>query len=323
MIKQLVFAILAATFASLNAHAVAQGYPAKPVRVVVPFPPGQAADLFGRMTATRLSQMWGQNVVVDNRAGGGGVPGVMVVKQALPDGYTILVGTSGTLGVNPNVYSKIPYDPVKDFSPASNIFIVPLVIVAHPGFAPKTVTELVAAAKAKPGSINYASAGPGTAQHMTGELFKSKAGIDLVHVPYKGSGPGIIDLLGGQVPLMVDSQASALPYVKTGKLRAIAVTTTARTPQLPDVPTVNESGYAGFSGVGWSGFLLPAGTPREIVEKISKDTQTALGEPALRDRIIALGAIPDPLTPKQFADYIRAEIAQWGEVARVAKVKLD
>jgi tripartite-type tricarboxylate transporter receptor subunit TctC len=323
MIKQLVFATVTAALASLISHAAAQGYPSKPVRVVVPFPPGQAADIFGRLTATRLSQMWGQNVVVDNRAGGGGVPGVMVVKQALPDGYTILVGTSGTLGVNPNVYSKIPYDPVKDFAPASNIFIVPLVLVAHPGFAPKTVTELVAAAKGKPGSINYASAGPGTAQHMTGELFKSRAGIDLVHVPYKGSGPGIIDLVGGQIPLMVDSQASALPYIKTSKLRAIAVTTATRTPQLPDVPTVNESGYAGFSGVGWSGFVLPAGTPREIVEKISKDTQAALGEPALRDRIIALGAIPDPLTPKQFADYIRAEISQWGEVARVAKVKLD
>jgi tripartite-type tricarboxylate transporter receptor subunit TctC len=197
------------------------------------------------------------------------------------------------------------------------------VIVAHPSFVPRTIAELVTAAKAKPASINYASAGPGTAQHMTGELFKSKAGIDLVHVPYKGSGPGIVDLVGGQVPIMVDSQASALPYIKTGKIRAIAVTTAVRTPQLPDVPTVIEQGYAGFEGFGWSGFLLPAGTPRAIVEKISADTQTALREPALRDRIIALGAIPDPRTPQQYADFIRAEIAQWSEVARVAKVKLD
>lgn len=313
---------LSMALATLTGSA-ACAYPTKPVRVVVPFPPGQAADIFARLTANRLSQMWGQHIVVDNRAGGGGVPGVMVVKQALPDGYTILVGTSGTLGVNPNVYTKIPYDPVKDFAPASNIFIVPLVIVAHPSFVPKTVAELVTAAKAKPGSINFASAGPGTAQHMTGELFKSKAGIDLVHVPYKGSGPGMIDLVGGQVPLMVDSQASALPFIKSGKIRAIAVTTTTRTPQLPDVPTVAEAGYAGFSGVGWSGFVLPKGTPREIVDKISKDTQAALREPALSDRIVALGAIPDPRTPQQYADYIRTEIAQWGEVARIAKVKLD
>lgn len=313
---------LSMALATLTGSA-ACAYPTKPVRVVVPFPPGQAADIFARLTANRLSQMWGQHIVVDNRAGGGGVPGVMVVKQALPDGYTILVGTSGTLGVNPNVYTKIPYDPVKDFAPASNIFIVPLVIVAHPSFVPKTVAELVTAAKAKPGSINFASAGQGTAQHMTGELFKSKAGIDLVHVPYKGSGPGMIDLVGGQVPLMVDSQASALPFIKSGKIRAIAVTTTTRTPQLPDVPTVAEAGYAGFSGVGWSGFVLPKGTPREIVDKISKDTQAALREPALSDRIVALGAIPDPRTPQQYADYIRTEIAQWGEVARIAKVKLD
>jgi tripartite-type tricarboxylate transporter receptor subunit TctC len=267
--------------------------------------------------------VWGQNIVVDNRAGGGGVPGVMVVKQAPADGYTVLVGTSGTIGVNVNVYAKIPYDPVKDFAPASNLFIVPLVIISHPGFAPKTIAELVAMAKAKPASINYASAGPGTAQHMTGELFKARAGIDLTHVPYKGSGPGIIDLAGGQVPMMVDSQASALPYIKSGKIRAIAVTTSARTPQLPDVPTVAESGYAGFEGVGWSGFLLPAGTPRDIVEKISRDTQAALREAALRERIVALGAIPDPRTPQQYADFIRAEIRQWGDVARVAKVRLD
>ena len=323
MLKHCTVTGLSTALASVVFYAGAQGYPTKPVRIVVPFPPGQAADTFSRLTAIRLSQVWGQNIVVDNRAGGGGVPGVMLVKQAAPDGYTILVGTSGTVAVNPNVYTKIPYDPVKDFAPASNIFIVPLVIIAHPSFAPRTIAELIAAAKAKPASINYASAGPGTAQHMTGELFKSKAGIDLVHVPYKGSGPGIIDLVGGQVPIMVDSQASALPYIKSGKIRVIAVTTAARTPQLPEAPTVAEAGFAGFEGVGWSGFLLPAGTPRDIVEKISRDTQAALREPALRERIVTLGAIPDPRTPKQYSDFIRAEIIQWGEVARVAKVKLD
>ena len=298
-------------------------YPAKPVRVIVPFPPGQAADIFTRMLADRLSQAWGQQVVVENRGGGGGVPGVMAAKESAPDGYTWLVGTSGTLGVNPVVYAKIPYDPLRDFAPASNIFIAPLIVVAHPAFAPNTIPELVAAAKKDPGKINFASAGPGTAQHMTGELFKSRAGIDLVHVPYKGSGPGMTDLIGGQVPMMVDSVASALPHIKSGKIKPIAVTTAQRIPQLPNVPTIAEGGYPGFEGVGWSGIVLPAGTPREIVERVSADIQKALAEPELRQRIIDRGGIPDPRTAQGYADFIRAEIEKWGQVAKTANVRLD
>lgn len=316
--------LLALALAALAPHAWAQAqFPAKPVRVIVPFPPGQAADIFARMLADRLSQTWGQQVVVENRGGGGGVPGVMAGKEAAADGYTWLVGTSGTLGVNPSVYAKIPYDPLKDFAPASNVFIVPLVVVAHPSFAPNTVQELVAAAKKAPGTINFASAGPGTAQHMTGELFKSRAGIDLVHVPYKGSGPGMTDLLGGQVPLMVDSLASALPHIKSGKIKIIAVTTAQRAPQLPNVPTIAESGYPGFEGAGWSGIVLPAGTPRELVERISTDIQKALNEPQLRDRIIERGGIPDPRTPQGYADFIRTEIEKWAQVAKTANVRLD
>jgi tripartite-type tricarboxylate transporter receptor subunit TctC len=303
--------------------AAAQSYPSKPVRVIVPFPPGQAADIFARMVAERLSQKWGQGVAVENRAGGGGIPGIMAGKQSAPDGYTIIVGTSGTLGVNPNIYASIPYDPLKDFAPASNIFIAPLVLVAHPSFAASDVKALVAAAKSKPGSINYASAGPGTAQHMTGELFKYRAGVDLVHVPYKGSGPAMTDLIGGQVPIMFDSLASALPHIQSGRIRILAVTTAQRVPQLPDVPTIAEAGYAGYAAVGWSGFVLPAGTPGAIVEKVSADTQAVLREPEMARRIIDRGGVPDPTTPQQYAEFIRAEIAQWGEVARVAKVRLD
>ena len=322
--KRRMLAAIAIAIAAAAAPVWSQSqYPVKPVRVIVPFPPGQAADIFARMLADRLSQTWGQQVVVENRGGGGGVPGVMAGKEAAPDGYTWLVGTSGTLGVNPSVYAKIPYDPMKDFAPASNIFIVPLVVVAHPSFAPNTVQELVAAAKKAPGTINFASAGPGTAQHMTGELFKSRAGIDLVHVPYKGSGPGMTDLLGGQVPLMVDSLASALPHIKSGKIKIIAVTTAQRAPQLPNVPTIAESGYPGFEGAGWSGIVLPAGTPRELVERISADIQKALGEAQLRDRIIDRGGIPDPRTPQGYADFIRAEIDKWAQVARTANVRLD
>ena len=298
-------------------------YPSKPVRVIVPFPPGQAADIFSRMVAERLSAKWGQGVAIENRAGGGGIPGMMAGKQSAPDGYTLIVGTSGTLGVNPNVYASIPYDPLKDFTPASNIFIAPLVIVAHPSFAPSDVRQLVEAAKQKPGSIHFASAGPGTAQHMTGELFKARAGIDLVHVPYKGSGPGMTDLVGGQVPLMFDSLASALPHIKSGRIKILALTTAQRVPQMPDIATVAESGYEGFAGVGWSGFVLPAGTPREIVEKVSADTQAVLREPQTAQRIVERGGVPDPTTPQQYADFIRAELAKWGEVARAARVKLD
>jgi tripartite-type tricarboxylate transporter receptor subunit TctC len=301
----------------------AQSYPAKAVRVIVPFPPGQAADIFSRMVAERLAVKWGQGVAVENRAGGGGIPGMMAGKQAAPDGYTLVVGTSGTLGVNPNIYASIPYDPLKDFAPASNIFIAPLVIVAHPSFKPGTVKDLVAAAKERPGALHFASAGPGTAQHMTGELFKFRAGIDLVHVPYKGSGPGMTDLIGGQVPLMFDSLASALPHIKSGRIKILALTTAQRVPQMPEVPTVAESGYEGFSGVGWSGFVLPAGTPRDIVEKVSADTQAVLREPETVQRIVERGGVPDPTTPQQYADFIRAEVAKWGEVARIAKVKLD
>jgi tripartite-type tricarboxylate transporter receptor subunit TctC len=303
--------------------AAAQSYPAKPVRVIVPFPPGQAADIFSRMVAERLAVKWGQGVAVENRAGGGGVPGMMAGKQAAADGYTLVVGTSGTLGVNPNIYASIPYDPLKDFAPASNIFIAPLVIVAHPSFNPGTVRDLVEAAKRDPGRLHFASAGPGTAQHMTGELFKFRAGIDLVHVPYKGSGPGMTDLIGGQVPLMFDSLASALPHIKSGRIKILALTTAQRVPQLPEVPTVAEAGYDGFSGVGWSGFVLPAGTPREIVDKVSADTQAVLREPETVQRIVERGGVPDPTTPQQYAEFIRAEVAKWGEVARIAKVKLD
>ena len=240
-------ATLALALACFAAHAWSQAsYPAKPVRLIVPFPPGQASDIFGRMVAERLAATWGQPVVVENRAGGGGVPGVMAVKDAAPDGYTLLMGSSGTLGVNPGLYAKLPYDPLRDFAPASNVFLAPQVLVANPAFAPKTIQEIVAAAKKEPGKLNYASAGPGTAQHMVAELFKLRAAIDLVHVPYKGSGPAMTDVMGGQVPMMLDAVASALPHIRSGKVRAIAVTAATRVPQLPDVPTIAESGYPGF-----------------------------------------------------------------------------
>ena len=321
---RLVVAFITTLLASVSSLALAQStYPTRPVRIIVPFPPGQAADIFARMLAERLTALWGQQVIVENRAGGGGVPGIMAGRDAAPDGYTLLMGTSGTLGVNPGVYSKLPYDAVRDFAPASNVFIAPLVLVAHPSAGITKLGELVDAASKEPGKINFASAGPGTAQHMTGELFKATAKINLTHIPYRGSGPAMTDLLGGQVPLMIDSVAAALPQIRAGKVRAIAVTTLARVPQLPDVPSIAESGYAGFEGVGWSGIVLPAAAPRELVERISADIRRLLTEPELRNRIIDRGGVPDPRTPQDYAAFIRAEVEKWGQVAKTASIKLD
>lgn len=306
------------------AAALAQdGYPVRPIRIIVPFPPGQAADIFARLLAERLSGSFKQQIVVENRAGGGGVPGIVAGKSAAPDGYTWTMGTSGTLGVNPGIYASLPYDPLKDFAPASNVFIAPLVAVAHPDAPFKSLAQLIAQAKAAPGRINFASAGPGTAQHMSAELFKTVAGIDLLHIPYKGSGPAMTDLLGGQVPLMFDSVTAALPHLRGAKLQALAVTTAARVPQLPDVPTIAESGVPGFEAVGWSGIVLPAATPRAIVLRVSQEIQAALRETAFRDRIVERGSIPDPRTPEDFAAFIRAEMDKWARVAKTANVRLD
>jgi tripartite-type tricarboxylate transporter receptor subunit TctC len=292
-------------------------------RSILAFPPGQAADIFARLLAERLTAVWKQTVIVENRAGGGGVPGIVAGKSALPDGYTLTMGTSGTLGVNPGVYASLPYAPLKDFIPASNVFIAPLLAVAHPEAPFKSLPELITQAKAQPGKINFASSGPGTAQHMAAELLKAQAGIDLQHIPYKGSGPAMTDLLAGQVPLMFDSVTSALTHVRAGKLRALAVTTTARVPQLPEVPTIAESGVPGFQAVGWSGIVLPASTPAALVARISTDIQAILREPAFRDKVIERGSIPDPTTPAAFSEFIQSEIEKWARVAKTANVKLD
>ncbi len=248
---------------------------------------------------------------------------MVAAKTAKPDGYTIILGTTSTLAINPTLHPSLPYDPIKDFLPASNLVIAPFVLVAHPGFAARTVSEVVAAAKREPGKLSFASTGAGSAQHMTGELFKSRAGIDIVHIPYKGTGPGITDLVGGQVPLMFDSVAATLPYIKSGRVKAIAVTTLNRVPQLPDVPTIAESGYVGFEGMGWAGIVLPAGTPRSIVERVSADIRNALDDPEFRGVVLDRGAVPDPRTPESFAEFIRNETAKWKRVANEAKVRLD
>ena len=321
MFSLLVAATLLAA-ASVAARAQAS-YPARPVRLVVPFPPGQATDIVARLLADALTRQWGQQVVVENRGGGGSIPGMMAGRDAPPDGYTITFGTSGSIGVNPSLYASLPYDPPKDFAMVNGVFIVPLMIVAHPSAPFNSLAEMVAAAKREPGKLNWGYAGTGTSQHLTGELFKVRAAVDIVGVTYKGSGPAITDLLGGQIILLVDSLASALPHIKSGKIRALAMTSAQRVPQLPDLPTVAELGYPGFDGVGWGGLIVPKATPAGVVEKIGADVRRALGDPMLQQRIIDRGAVPDPRGPKAWTEFVNAEIVKWAEVVRRANLKAD
>jgi tripartite-type tricarboxylate transporter receptor subunit TctC len=302
-------------------QSLAQGaYPNKPVKLIVPFPPGQATDIVGRLLADGLTKEWGQPVVVENK--GNTIVGMLDGKKAPADGYTITFGTSGTLGVNPSLYSKLQYGP-KDFVMVNGVFIVPLMIVAHPSFPYNNVKDLIAAAKKEPNKFNIGYAGTGTSQHLTGELFKSSAKVEMTGVNYKGSGPAMTDLLGGQIPLLVDSLASALPQVKAGKIKALAMTSAQRVPQLPDVPTVAEAGLPGFDGSGWGGLVVPAGTPPAVIAKISADVQKLLRDPEFQKRIIDRGAIPDPRGAKEWSAFVDSEVVKWGDVIKKANLKAD
>lgn len=323
--------LLAVTAALAPLHVQAQsgtpgaaaGWPARPVRIIVPFPPGQAADTVTRLVADKLSARWGQPVVVENRAGGAGAPGLEAGARAAPDGYTLTAGTSGTLGVNPSVLARVPYDAERDFAPISNIAMVPLMLVAHPSFAARDVRAMADMVRARPGDINIASAGPATSQHMAIELLQMRTDLRFSIVHYRGSGPGITDLIAGVVPLMMDSVASALPHIRGGRAIPLAVTVAGRVPQLPETPTIAETISPGYQAAGWSGLVAPAATPPEIVAKISTDVRAALAEPDVVQRLLNLGTTPDPGTPEEFATFVRNEITKWREVARAGNVRLD
>ncbi|CAN5810462.1 tripartite tricarboxylate transporter substrate binding protein [soil metagenome] len=308
--------------AALATPALAQAsWPTKPVRFVVPFPPGQAADIFARLMAEKLTDVWKQQVIVDNKAGGSGIPATEYGKAAPPDGYTLMVVSSGTFGVNPSLYPDLPYKSLVDFLPISNIFLVPLVIVAHPSFEASTLGELIALAKKEPGKLSYASAGPGTSQHLAMELFKQRAKLDIEHIPYKGSGPAMADLLGGHVKLMMDSTAAALQPIVDKRIKALAVTTSRRVAApLEGIPTIAET-IPGFDAAGWSGLAAPARTPLEIVAKVNKDVNTLLQDPAVIQEIERRAAIPAPGSPIQFAEFIKKEIDTWGEVVKSTGTK--
>ncbi len=307
----------------LRAEAGAEAYPARPVRIIVPFPPGQAADIVVRMVAEALSQRWPQRVVVENRAGGAGVPGIEAGARAAPDGYTLTNGTSGTFGINPGVMPRLPYDPERDFAAIGNLVVGPLIYICHPDFPARTMRELADAARAKPGGIDIATAGPATAQHMSIELLQLRTGLRFNLVHYRGSGPAVTDLVAGNIPVMCDSIPSALPHLRAGRARALAITGARRVPPLPEVPTVAETVSPGTVSGGWIGLAAPAGTPPAILRKINADVVAVLRDPAIAERLSAMGSFPDPGTPEAFAAFIRSEVATWREVARAANVRLE
>ena len=303
--------------------AFAQGYPSRPVKVIVAFAPASATDILARVMADAFSKSMGQPFVVENKPGAGGIPGTEYAKNAPPDGYTLVMAPSGPFGINPAIYSKLPYDPVKDFEPIGNIGFTPQTIAVGAQQPYKTLKDLVAAAKAKPGEIAYGSLGVGSTSHLTMEAFQSAAGIKLNHIPFKGSGEAQTQMLGGTIPVMSDTIPGLLNHIKAGKIRALGVAIPKRSPFLPDVPTVAEQGYPGFESVGWIGLAAPAKTPVAILDKLNAEIRKMLASPEVKEKLNQLAFVPVGDSRAQFAAFINAEIAKWSKVAKDSGAKAD
>ena len=316
--RRLLFLLAALACASASA----QDYPSKPIRYVVPFPPGGSSDLIARAIAPRLSEKLGQQVVVENRPGAGGMIGVDIVAKAPPDGYTIGLAAAGALSSNIHLYPSMPFNPEKDLAPVTMLAIIPFFLVAHPS-QPGTLKELIAAAKAKPGALAVGYGGNGSTMHLAGELFNMMAGVKLQPVPYKGSGPVSTDVLGGQVPFGVVDVPSAIAHVRAGKMRALAVTSKRRIVAAPEVPTFEEAGVPGYEAIGWFGTVAPANTPPAVIQRLHREIVAALQDPEIRERALAAGAEPFTDTPQEFAALIREETRKWAEVIRTANIKLQ
>ena len=307
----------------LPAIAQGQGYPNKPIRLVVPFPPGGSLDVVARAVGAKLSEAWGQPVVIDNRPGAGGNIGADLVAKSPPDGYTILEGALSTHAVNVTLYGKLPYDPIKDFAPISLVAITPNVLVLNPAAPFNTVPELIAYAKANPGNLSFGSGSNGSAGHLAGELFKTDAHIDMVHIPYKGGAPALQALLAGDTQLMFDNLANSMQQVKAGKLKAIAVTTAKRSALVPELPTLSETGVPGFDIYTWWGFMAPAGTPKEIIVKWNTEVTRILNTPEMKAFFAQQGAEPAPTTPEQFEALIKSEITKYAKIIKESGAKVD
>jgi tripartite-type tricarboxylate transporter receptor subunit TctC len=328
MAKQIIFTTLRLALAALllagaATHSLAQGFPEKPIRFVVGFTPGGPSDILARALGQKLAERWSQQVVIENRPGAGGNLAAEAVAKSAPDGYTWLLGNNSILATNQSLYRSLGYDPVKDFAPVSLVAVQPNILVVNPQVPVHSVAELIQLAKKTPGKLNDASSGAGAAAHLAGELFKTMAGVDLVHVPYKGAQPALTDVIAGQVQLMFATSASVIPFIKAGKLRALAVTTARRSASVPDLPTVSEAGVPGFEAITWHGVVVPAATPASLVERLNRDIVGALAQPDLRERLAALGAEVHPGTPREFADYIASEIPKWSKVVRDSGARIE
>ncbi|MDQ6619354.1 MAG: tripartite tricarboxylate transporter substrate binding protein [Pseudomonadota bacterium] len=315
--------VLTALLGLTPAYVSAQAFPARPVRLVVPFPPGGPLDVTGRLLAQKLTEAWGQSVVVDNRPGAGGNIGADLVAKSPPDGYTVVMGALSTHAVNPHLFPSMPYDPVKDFAPITLVAITPNVLVVNPKLPVSSVRDLIAYAKVHPGQLSFGSGSNGSAGHLAGELFKVDAGIDMVHIPFKGGAPATQALLAGDTQLMFDNLANAMPQVKAGKLKALAVTTAQRSPLAPDLPTMAEAGVPGFDISTWYGLLAPAGTPREVIAKWNADVTRILSTAETRERLTGQGAEPSPTSPEQFARFIAQELAKYQRIVKASGAKVD
>ena len=315
--------VLAVGIAHAQPHNAARvSYPVKSIRLIVPFAPGGSNDIMARLIGQKFSEAFGQQVVADNRAGASGIVGTDIAAKAPADGYTLLM-MSLTFAVNPSLFRKLPYDTEKDLTPVTLVASAPLMLVVHPSISAKSVQELVAYAKANPGKLNFGSGGPGTTPHLAGEMLKMMIGAQMTHVPYKGGGPALSDLMGGQIQLMLENIPSTLPLAKSGKLRALAVTASRRSPLVPDLPTLDEAGLKGYEIVGWNGLFVPTGTPSVIVNLLHTTTAKALAQPDLKERLAALGAEGVGSSPAEFKAFVQTEIAKWARVVREAGLKVE
>ncbi|MFO0441138.1 MAG: tripartite tricarboxylate transporter substrate binding protein [Betaproteobacteria bacterium] len=322
-IKYLNFILVAALLVAAGPAAQAQAFPVKPLRLILPYPPGGGSDTIARPFARRMAENIGQQVVVDNRGGAGGNIGMEAAARAAPDGYTFVLGLTAQLAVNPGLYPKLPYDPVKDFEPIMMLANGAYLLVAHPSLPAKTMKDVIAIAKKRPGEILYASSGNGSGAHLATELLNTMTGIRLVHVPYQGGGPALVDTISGQTQLLFATPIASTGHIQAGRLRAIAVSTTKRVSSMPQVPTVSESGVPGFDAGVWYAMLAPRGTPRDIVNRLNEEFRKVLADPGIREFLTKSGVDPEGGTPEELAKYLRSEITKWARVIKEANIRMD
>jgi tripartite-type tricarboxylate transporter receptor subunit TctC len=321
-LRKLSLALLGASFLC-PAAVIAQAYPSKPIRIIVPFPAGGGVDYIGRLVGKGMSERLGQQVVIDNRPGANAILGLEVLKTAPPDGYTIAAASAGPLAVNPFIYAKLPHDTLRDFTQIANMCNFPLLLVVHPSLPVKSVKELIALARSRPGEISYASPGAGNSSHLAGELFNSMAKVKILHVPYKGMAPAVVSTVSGEAPILYASIPPILPHVRSNRVKVLGVGNNKRIPTLPDVPTISESGLPGYEAYAWGGMIGPANLPRDVVMKLNAAIVDTLKQKDVIDKMLADGTVPTPSSPEEFTAYMKAELKKWGAVVKMANIKLE